>query len=99
MHLKNKDKQAKDDKEAFVVAFLNTKNRIIDHEVVSVGTINSSLVHPREGLLDELFEMQIHLEQDETELLGLTKLVMDKISAMKDEEFEDIIVDLVADLE
>ena len=36
------------DKEAFVVAFLNTKNRIIDYEVVSVGTINSSLVHPRE---------------------------------------------------
>lgn len=36
------------DKEAFVVAFLNTKNRVIDHEVVSVGTINSSLVHPRE---------------------------------------------------
>ena len=36
------------DKEAFVVAFLNTKNRIIDHEVVSIGTINSSLVHPRE---------------------------------------------------
>ena len=36
------------DKEAFVVAFLNTKNRIIDHEVVSIGTINSSIVHPRE---------------------------------------------------
>ena len=36
------------DKEAFVVAFLNTKNRVIDHEVVSLGTINSSLVHPRE---------------------------------------------------
>ncbi|RXI40160.1 hypothetical protein DP129_05485 [Clostridium tetani] len=36
------------DKEAFVVAFLNTKNRVIDHEVVSVGTINSSIVHPRE---------------------------------------------------
>ena len=36
------------DKEAFAVAFLNTKNRVIDHEVVSVGTINSSLVHPRE---------------------------------------------------
>lgn len=53
----------------------------------------------REGLLDELSEMQIHLEQDETELLGLTKSVMDKISAMKDEEFEDIIVDLVADFE
>ena len=36
------------DKEAFVVAFLNTKNRVIDYEVVSVGTINSSLAHPRE---------------------------------------------------
>ena len=36
------------DKEAFVVAFLNTKNRVIDYEVVSVGTINSSIVHPRE---------------------------------------------------
>lgn len=36
------------DKEAFVVAFLNTKNRVIDHEVVSVGTLNSSIVHPRE---------------------------------------------------
>ena len=36
------------DKEAFVVAFLNTKNRVIDHEVVSLGTINSSFVHPRE---------------------------------------------------
>ena len=36
------------DKEAFVVVFLNTKNRVIDHEVVSVGTINSSIVHPRE---------------------------------------------------
>lgn len=36
------------DKEAFVVAFLNTKNRVIDHEIVSIGTINSSIVHPRE---------------------------------------------------
>lgn len=28
------------DKEAFVVAFLNTKNRVIDYEVVSIGGIN-----------------------------------------------------------
>lgn len=53
----------------------------------------------REGLLEELSEMQTHLEQDEMELIELTKSVMDKISAMKDEEFEDIIVDLVADFE
>lgn len=36
------------DQEAFAVAFLNTKNRVIDHEIVSLGTINSSIVHPRE---------------------------------------------------
>ncbi len=36
------------DKEAFVVAFLNTKNRVIDYEVVSIGTVNASIVHPRE---------------------------------------------------
>ncbi len=36
------------DKESMVVAFLNTKNRVIDYEQVSIGTINSSLIHPRE---------------------------------------------------
>ena len=36
------------DKESMVVAFLNTKNRVIDYEQVSVGTINSSVIHPRE---------------------------------------------------
>ncbi|WP_353095692.1 transposon-transfer assisting family protein [Tissierella praeacuta] len=51
----------------------------------------------REGLLEELSEMQTHLEQDETELTELTKSVMDKISAMKDEEFVDVILELVAD--
>jgi DNA repair protein RadC/antirestriction protein ArdC len=36
------------DQEAFVVAYLNTKNRLIDYDIVSLGTINSSIVHPRE---------------------------------------------------
>jgi DNA repair protein RadC/HPt (histidine-containing phosphotransfer) domain-containing protein len=36
------------DKESMVVAFLNTKNRVIDYEQASVGTINSSIIHPRE---------------------------------------------------
>jgi len=36
------------DKESMVVAFLNTKNRVIDYEQVSIGTINSSVIHPRE---------------------------------------------------
>ena len=36
------------DKESMVVVFLNTKNRVIDYEQVTVGTINSSVIHPRE---------------------------------------------------
>lgn len=36
------------DKENFVVFFLNTQNDIIGKEIVSIGTLNSSLVHPRE---------------------------------------------------
>lgn len=51
----------------------------------------------REGLLEELSEMQTHLEQDETELIELTKSVINKISAMSDGDFEDVIVELVAD--
>jgi DNA repair protein RadC len=36
------------DRERFVVLFLDTKNKIIKEEVVSIGTLNSSLIHPRE---------------------------------------------------
>ncbi|NIK69847.1 DNA repair protein RadC [Paenibacillus sp. BK720] len=35
-------------KEHFVCLFLNTKNHIIARETLSVGTLNASLVHPRE---------------------------------------------------
>lgn len=35
-------------KEHFVCLFLDTKNRIIAEETLSVGTLNASLVHPRE---------------------------------------------------
>lgn len=34
--------------EHFVILLLNTKNRIFKKEEISVGTINSALVHPRE---------------------------------------------------
>ena len=37
-----------EDKEQFMILYLDTKNRIIRDEIVSVGTLNSSLVHPRE---------------------------------------------------
>lgn len=35
-------------KEHFVCLFLNTKNHIIGKETLSIGTLNASLVHPRE---------------------------------------------------
>ena len=36
------------DKENFIVVYLDTKNRIIRDEGISIGTLNSSLIHPRE---------------------------------------------------
>jgi DNA repair protein RadC len=34
--------------EEFCVAMLDTKNRLIKHEFISKGTLNASIVHPRE---------------------------------------------------
>lgn len=36
------------DREVFLALYLDTKNKVIKHEVISIGTLNSSLVHPRE---------------------------------------------------
>ena len=36
------------DKEVFVAFYLDTKNRVISREVVSVGTLNACLIHARE---------------------------------------------------
>lgn len=35
-------------KEKFIVAFLNTKHMVTSYEVISVGSLNASIVHPRE---------------------------------------------------
>ena len=53
----------------------------------------------RADLLAELSKMQKHLEADETELLDLTKTVMDKLSAMNDLEFESLSAELIPDFE
>jgi DNA repair protein RadC len=37
-----------DNKEKFIVVCLNSANKIIKHEIISVGSLNSSVVHPRE---------------------------------------------------
>lgn len=53
----------------------------------------------RTDLLSELKEMQSHLAADETELLALTKTVMDKLSAMSNAEFESLSGELIPDFE
>ncbi len=40
--------EARADRECFWVLHLNSGNKIIEKELVSIGTVNSSLVHPRE---------------------------------------------------
>lgn len=37
-----------DNKEKFIVVCLSSANKIIKHETISVGNLNSSVVHPRE---------------------------------------------------
>lgn len=38
------------DREHFREVLLNSKNRVLSIETISVGTLNASIVHPREGL-------------------------------------------------
>jgi len=53
----------------------------------------------REDLISGLSKMQTYLQKDETELLELTHSVIDKINVMKDGEFEDMRLELVADFD
>lgn len=53
----------------------------------------------RIGLLAELSKMQNHLEQDETELLELTRLVISKVDVISDEDFDSMTSALVANFE
>lgn len=41
-------------KEHFKTVLLDTKNKIISTEIVSIGTLNSSLVHPREVFVNAI---------------------------------------------
>ncbi|MCL5291216.1 MAG: DNA repair protein RadC [Actinobacteria bacterium] len=43
-----KDELLQSDREKFICLHLNTKNSVLSYEVVSIGTLSSSLVHPRE---------------------------------------------------
>lgn len=43
-------------KEKFITLYLDTKNHVLKEEVVSVGSLNSSIVHPREVFKSALLE-------------------------------------------
>ena len=43
-------------REHFIVFYLDTQNRLIERQIISIGTLSSSLVHPR-----EVFEPAIRL--------------------------------------
>ncbi len=53
----------------------------------------------RQGLIAELEEMQLHLQEDEVELVDLTRSTLAKLHDMSDEEFEEVKSELVADFE
>jgi DNA repair protein RadC len=46
-------------REHFVAIYLDTQNRVIERQTISIGTLNSSLVHPR-----EVFEPAVRLSAD-----------------------------------
>lgn len=43
-------------KEKFITLYLDTKNQILKEEVVSIGSLNASIVHPREVFKAALLE-------------------------------------------
>lgn len=49
------ERLGREKKEHFLVILLDTKNKLIDVRDISIGTLNASLVHPR-----EVFETAVH---------------------------------------
>ena len=48
-------------KEEFRVVLLNTKNEVIDTKTISIGTLNSSLVTPREVFKEAILESSLSM--------------------------------------
>ncbi len=48
-------------KEHFVVFYLDTQNQEIRHEIISIGTINASLIHPREVFEPAIKHLASHI--------------------------------------
>lgn len=47
--------------EQFVVILLDTKNKVIGTETVSVGSLTSAIVHPREVFSQQFYSMLLVL--------------------------------------
>lgn len=50
-----------DDRETFVALYLNTKNRVIKKEIVSYGSLNANIVHPREVYREAILSSAAHV--------------------------------------
>lgn len=89
-------------KEHFVVFFLDVRNQEIRREIISVGTLNASLVHPREvfepAILHNAAQILIAHNhpsgnpEPSTEDLDLTKRLKDAGSLMGIELIDHVIV-------
>lgn len=54
-------------------------------------------IQTRQGLMDDLTEMQTHLQSDEAELRELAGSVITKLQAISDKDFTAIADELIAD--
>ena len=50
------------DQEHFLTLHLNTKNRLLGVETISIGTLDASLVHPREVFKAAIRQKQCFLD-------------------------------------
>ncbi len=91
------------DCECFVVLLLNTRRRVIGHHLVSIGTLDTILVHPREvfrvaiiaGGVSAVLLMHNHPSGDPTPSEGDIKVTRDLIRAgqlLKIEVLDHVIV-------
>jgi DNA repair protein RadC len=92
-------------KEHFIVFILDTQNQVIKREVVSIGTLNASLIHPREVFEPAIKHLASHiiiahnhpsgsLEPSEEDL-GITKRLQKAGSVLGVEILDHVIVTTV----
>jgi DNA repair protein RadC len=90
------------EKENFVVLYLDARNKLITKETISIGTINTSLVHPREVFEPAIRELAVavilahnHPSGDPTpseDEIALTKKLVEAGKILGIEIIEHIII-------